>query len=131
MAKATKKKQEEHLQQHFIPSLQIDRIPVFEASIRRSNVVLQMNHQFTYLNLPIEEGHKSPYMSGLDETGAGSNLGNIEYHHSVAERHPNFVLKFVYIKDLDNVDPLNISRVDTVKESEQGKIGEDVTTVIT
>ena len=60
-------------------------------------------------------------MPGLDNTGSGLNLGNIEYHQSVSERHPNLVLKFEYLKDLDDVDPFNISRVDRGKESEQGK----------
>ena len=44
-------------------------------------------------------------MYGLADTGSRSNLGNIEYHQSVAERHPNLVLKFLYLKDLDDVDP--------------------------
>ena len=60
-------------------------------------------------------------MSGLADTGSGSNLGNIEYHQSVAEHHPNLVLKFAYLKDLEDVDPFNISGVDRRKESEQGK----------
>ena len=41
------------------------------------------------------------------------------------------VLKFAYLEDLDDVDPLNISGVERVKEIEQGKGGVDVTTVIT
>ena len=59
------------------------------------------------------------------------NLGNIEYHQSVAGHHPNLVLKFVYLKDLEDVDPFNISGVDGVKEGEQGKGGVDVIAVIT
>ena len=51
-------------------------------------------------------------MSGLADTGAGLNLVNIEYHQSVTERHPNFVLKFAYLKDLDEVDPFSINGVD-------------------
>ena len=50
-------------------------------------------------------------MFGLVDPGAGLNLGNLDYHQSVAERHPNLVLKFLYLKDLDEVDTLNISRV--------------------
>ena len=34
---------EEYLQLHFIKFLQSERIPVFEASLRRSNVVVQMS----------------------------------------------------------------------------------------
>ena len=70
-------------------------------------------------------------MYGLADTGARLNLVNIEYHQSVAERHRKLVLKFLYLKDLDDVDPFNISGVDDGKESEQGKGGVDVTTVIT
>ena len=51
-------------------------------------------------------------MFGLDDTGAGFNLENMDYHHLVAERHPNLVLKFVYLKDLENVIPFNIIVVD-------------------
>ena len=70
-------------------------------------------------------------MSGLDDTGAGLNLENLEYHQSVAERHPNLVLKFEYLKDLEGMDPFNISGVDGGKESSQVKGGVDVTAVIT
>ena len=48
-------------------------------------------------------------MSGLADTGAGLNLGNIEYYQSVAERHPNLVFKFSYLKDLGDLDPFNVS----------------------
>ena len=46
-------------------------------------------------------------------------MGNIEYQKLSAERHPSLVLKFAYLKDLDDMDPLNISGVDGGKESEQ------------
>ena len=59
------------------------------------------------------------------------NLVNIEYHQSVANRHPNLVLKFAYLKDLEDVDPFNISGVDRGRENEQGKGEADVTAVIT
>ena len=58
-------------------------------------------------------------------------MGNIEYHQSVSERQPSFVLTFAYLKDLEDVDPLNISVVDGGKEGEQGNGGVYVTTVIT
>ena len=48
-------------------------------------------------------------MSILDDTLAGLNLRNLEYHQSVVEHHPNLVLKFAYLKDLDDVDPFKIS----------------------
>ena len=41
------------------------------------------------------------------------------------------MLKLSYLKDLEDVDPLNISGVGGGKESEQGKEVVDVTTVIT
>ena len=69
-------------------------------------------------------------ISGLANTGAGLNLVNLDYHQSVTERHPNLVLKFAYLKDLDGVDPFNISGVDRGEESKQVKGGLDVTTLI-
>ena len=48
-------------------------------------------------------------MSGLANIGAGLNLGNLEYHQSVSDFYPNLVLKFAYLKDLDELDPFNIS----------------------
>ena len=59
------------------------------------------------------------------------NLVNIEYQQSVAERHPNLVLKISYLKDLDDVDPFNIIGLYGGKESEQGKGGVGVTAIIT
>ena len=54
-------------------------------------------------------------MSVLDDTGVRLDLGHLEYHQSVAERHTNLVLKFAYLKDLDDVDPFNISGLDRGK----------------
>ena len=51
-------------------------------------------------------------MFGLVDTESGLNFGNMFYHQSVAEIHPNLVLKFPYLKGIDNAHPLNISRVD-------------------
>ena len=70
-------------------------------------------------------------MSSLEEKGDRLNLGNIEYHQSVAEHHPNLVLKFEYLMYLEDVDLFNISGVDGVKESEQVKVGVDITALIT
>ena len=131
MAEAPKKMQEEYLQLHFIPYIQSDRVPVFEASLRRSNLVVQISQQLPHLNLPIGEVPKLSYMSSLADIGAGLNLGNIEYHQSIAERHSNLMLKFSYLKGLEDLDTFNISEVYGGKESEQGKGGVDFTAVIT
>ena len=54
-------------------------------------------------------------MSGLADTRAGLNLVNLEYHKSVAERLPNLMFKFAYLKDVDDVYLFNVSEVDVVK----------------
>ena len=59
------------------------------------------------------------------------NLVNIDSHQSVVNHHPNLVQIFLYLKDMDDVDPFNISGVDRGKESETGKLGINITTVIT
>ena len=71
----------------------------------------KLSQQLPDLNFPIGEGPKSSYMSGLDETGAGLTLLNMEYHQSVTDQHPNLVLKFAYLKDMDDVGPFDISGV--------------------
>ena len=70
-----------------------------------------MSQHLPHLNFPIIEVPKSSYMSGLDDTGAGLNLVNIEYHQSVVDLHPDLVLKLDYLKDLDCLDTFNISIV--------------------
>ena len=80
VAESPNNTKEEYLQLNFIPSLQSERIPVFEASLRISNELVQMSQQLPHLNFPIRDGPKISYMSGVDDTGAGLNLGNIEYH---------------------------------------------------
>ena len=131
LAEAPNNMKEEYLQLPFIPSLQSEGIPVFEAYLRRSNTVVQMSQQLPQLNFTIVEGKKSSYMYGLNDTGAWLNLGNIEYHRLVAERHPNLELKFAYLKDMEDVDPFNISGVNGEKEGEQEKGGVYVTVVLT
>ena len=68
-----------------------------------------MSQKLPHLNFPIVEGPKSSYMFGLTDTGTGLNLGSIYCNQSVAEHHPNLELKISYLKDLDSVDPFNIS----------------------
>ena len=85
--------------------------------------MVQISQKFPHLNFPILEVPKLSYMSVLADTGSRLNLGNIEYHRSVSYHQPNLVLKFEYLKNLDDVDPLNISGVDGGKESEQGRGG--------
>ena len=62
---------EEYLHLNFIPSLHIDRIPVFEAYLHRSNAVVKISQQLPHLNFHIGEEPKSSHMSGLADTGAG------------------------------------------------------------
>ena len=69
-------------------------------------------------------------MSGLDYKVASLNLRNIEYHQSVAENRSNLVLKFVYLKDLDDLDTFNISGLDGENESEKEKGRLDITAII-
>ena len=64
------------------------------------------------MKLPIVEGPRPSNMFGLDDAGDRMDLGNIDYHHLVAERHPNLVLKSAYLKELENLDTFNISGVD-------------------
>ena len=59
------------------------------------------------------------------------NLVNIDKHQLVAERHPNLVLKFSYLKNLEDTDSFNMRGVYRGKESEQVKVGIDVTVLIT
>ena len=71
-----------------------------------------MSENFPHLNFPIWEGPKSSYNFDLADTWSGFNLVNMDYHLSVVERHPKLVLKFVYLKDMDDMDPFYISGVD-------------------
>ena len=90
-----------------------------------------MYHKLPYLKFLIGEGPRLSNNFGLTDTGAGLDLGNLDCHQLVAERHPNLVLKFVYLKDMDDVYPLNISGLYEGKENEQVKVGVDLTAIIT
>ena len=74
-----------------------------------------MYQKLPHLKLPIGYGPNSSHISFLADTVARLNFVNIEYHQSVAEHHPNLVLKFSYLKDLDEVESFNIIRVDRGK----------------
>ena len=87
VAEAPNNNKGKYLQLHFIPSLQSERIPVFEVSLRRSTAVIQMYQHLLHINFPIGEGPKSSHMSGLADTGS-------------------------VLKDLKDVDPFNISGVE-------------------
>ena len=90
-----------------------------------------MSQQLPHLTLPMGEVPTSSYTSGLADTGSRLNSVNLEYHQSVAEHHPNLVLKFAYLKDMEDMYPFNTSGVNRGKESKQGKVGSDVNAVIT
>lgn len=47
------------------------------------------------------------------------------------ERHSNLKVNVAFLKGLYGVDPFNTSGVDRLKYHEQGKVGVDVTSVIT
>ena len=70
-------------------------------------------------------------MFGLLNTGPILNLGNLYDPQSLAERHPNLVLKCAYLNNLDDVNPFIIGRADGRNEGEQGKGGVDIVEVIT
>ena len=67
------------------------------------------------MKIPIGEGPISSKMLRLVASVVIFNQGNMDYHQSAAERHPNLGLKFACMKDLDGVDPFNISGVDRGK----------------
>ena len=117
--------------QSLIPYIYNKIITVFESSLFSLYAVFKMSQKLPHLNFPMGEGLKSSYMLGLDNTGSGLNLVTMKYHQSVAEFHPNLVSKFTYLKDMDDVEPFDISGVDVVKEDEQGKVGVYFTVVIT
>ena len=52
-------------------------------------------------------------------------------NRSVKKSHLNLVLKFAYFKDMEDVDPFNISGLDRGKETEQGEVRVHVTALIT
>ena len=54
-------------------------------------------------------------MSGLVDTRSRLDLVNLEYHQSVAEHHPNLVMKFSFFKDMDDVYPFHVRVVDRRK----------------
>ena len=68
-------------------------------------------HQVPHLKFPIGELPKSSYVFGLANTGSRLDSGNLNYHQSVAERHPNLLIKFLHLKDIYGVHPVNISGV--------------------
>ena len=57
----------------------------------------------------------------MADTGYELNMENMEDHKLVEERHYNLVVKFSYLRYLDDVDLFNTSGADEGKEGEQGK----------
>ena len=49
----------------------------------------------------------------------------------MVECHPNLVVRFSFLKDMDYTNQFFISEVGGVKENEQGKVGVYVTAIIT
>ena len=71
-----------------------------------------MSHKFPHLKFTIGEGNGFSIMFGLEDTGAVSNLGNMEYRQLVVEHQPNLVVKLYYLKGIDDKDLFNISGTD-------------------
>ena len=92
--------------------------------------MLKIYQQLPHLEFPIVEVNISYNMFALYDTAARLGLGNLDYRQSVVERQPNLVFKFACLKDLDDVDPFNIIRVDRVKKNEEVKVGVHINAVI-
>ena len=76
---------------------------------------MKISQQLLQLNFTIVEGNVLSKIFGLVDTGAKLYLVTLEYNQSMMDINANFVVKLAYLKDLEGVDPFNISVVDIVK----------------
>ena len=84
-------------------------ISLVEASRLMLNEVVKTSQQLPHLNFSIGQVHGLYNMFSLEDTRAGLNLVDLEYHQYVADRKPNFMANFDYFKGMDDMYLLDIS----------------------
>ena len=83
---------------------------VMQASSQRAHVNLEITQVLPHVRLPIGLDGKSTMFSMVD-SGAGLNLGRLQYHLDLYEKHPEVVHAFTYLKDADNMSEFGLGQV--------------------
>jgi hypothetical protein len=95
---------------HFMPESE-NLATVMQAMSTQQQVHLEITQVLPHVRLPIGDDGKATLFAMID-SGAGLNLGRLQYHQSIAERCPELVQQFAFLKD------------SSMKEFGLGQVGE-------
>ena len=97
-------------QLHFMPDI-MPAASVMQTMVQQHRVHLDVTQVLPHIRLPVGNEGKASLFAMVD-SGAGLNLGRLQYHQSIAERFPELVDQFVLLKD------------STMQEFGLGQVGE-------
>jgi hypothetical protein len=101
---------------HFMPSMTQERIvTVMQSLVQRHSVKLDMSQVLPHVRLPIGSDGSASLFAMVD-SGAGLNLGRLQYHLDIATKAPHLVAYFGYLrdehlKDSSNQDEFTLGQV--------------------
>ena len=101
------------LQLMYVPAIAADRIPMFQATLQRLQANIQLSHCLPHIMWQVGEAgtESATTLRALVDTGAGLNVGRLDYHMSIAKQHPELILQCGYLKDFEGVQPFGLGSV--------------------
>jgi hypothetical protein len=80
--------------------------------MKQLDAQLQVSQVLPHIQMPIgDESTPQATLLALADSGAGLNLGCLDCHQDVYEKHPHLVHQFAYLKDLDDMSPFGIGGI--------------------
>lgn len=97
---------------HFMPAGSSQYQASVMQSLKRYDVELEITQILPHVRLPIGkvDGKKGTLFAMVD-TGAGLNLGRLQYHQNVYEKHPEYVAQFVSLAEASNMKEFSLGQV--------------------
>ena len=66
------------------------------AVVGKQEVFLEISQTLPHIHLPIGQHENEASLLAMVDSGAGLNLGRLQYHRSIYEQQPDLVEQFMY-----------------------------------
>ena len=74
-----------------------------QAAVGKQEVFLEISQTLPHIHLPIGQHENEASLLAMVDSGAGLNLGRLQYHRSIYEQQPDLVEQFMYLYEASNM----------------------------